>query len=538
MERRINDIILKIDNKISNIDLSLEYKQIERKILEEILVTSHSFSINSSQIVSVSNVVLSAIILNEKYDDINEVLTLFNKHKEKIDNLSSTLLEDYCCAIEKMMDETDDIKELISYLDGDIKKLISGISSKITFGKSNKKVNLEAVEMFKLFALSDLNLLFITSIIQDLNEKKIELQDYLDSIEEENIDKKKIFKNIINNYINEIYKKNTIDGQLSRIGKYFQQLNKDNKKFIKDKKIKLGNLNELKKFLSNLLEKEEVTNIEKICNIIPIGLKSEVLRLIDEINQKYYSKLEEEYIDTKENSLANYIDLFNKINIDFTNIPINLQEQILKIKVEKLKHIIKFLEDINVVIDTNIIDTIINTNTEYINNLNKYIEKGILTKKFIKDNINIICVEEMYNKLVSNINILLQNDINIIGIDQDSIDIFLKDSLLISSNIELCDKLQINIRTRHLKNYMFLSDELLEEKIFGLKEINIDINNNLEVLNSDINIIKRIKICNILGINIYENNKIRLDILNKEEFFIPNSKLNDYLPENQKTKTL
>lgn len=538
MERRINDIILKIDNKISNIDLSLEYKQIERKILEEILVTSHSFSINSSQIVSVSNVVLSAIILNEKYDDINEVLTLFNKHKEKIDNLSSTLLEDYCCAVEKMMDETDDIKELVSYLDGDIEKLISGISSKITFGKSNKKINLEAVEMFKLFALADLNLLFITSIIQDLNEKKIELQDYLDSIEEENIDKKKIFKNIINNYINEIYKKNTIDGQLSRIGKYFQQLNKDNKKFIKDKKIKLGNLNELKKFLSNLLEKEEVTNIEKICNIIPIGLKSEVLRLIDEINQKYYSKLEEEYIDTKENSLANYIDLFNKINIDFTNIPINLQEQILKIKVEKLKHIIKFLEDINVVIDTNIIDTIINTNTEYINNLNKYIEKGMLTKKFIKDNINIICDEEMYNKLVSNINILLQNDINIIGIDQDSIDIFLKDSLLISSNIELCDKLQINIRTRHLKNYMFLSDELLEEKISGLKEINIDINNNLEVLNSDINIIKRIKICTILGINIYENDKIRLDILNKEEFFIPNSKLDDYLPEESKQKTL
>lgn len=538
MERRINDIILKIDNKISNIDLSLEYKQIERKILEEILVTSHSFSINSSQIVSVSNVVLSAIILNEKYDDINEVLTLFNKHKEKIDNLSSTLLEDYCCAVEKMMDETDDIKELVSYLDGDIEKLISGISSKITFGKSNKKINLEAVEMFKLFALADLNLLFITSIIQDLNEKKIELQDYLDSIEEENIDKKKIFKNIINNYINEIYKKNTIDGQLSRIGKYFQQLNKDNKKFIKDKKIKLGNLNELRKFLSNLLEKEEVTNIEKICNIIPIGLKSEVLRLIDEINQKYYSKLEEEYIDTKENSLANYIDLFNKINIDFTNIPINLQEQILKIKVEKLKHIIKFLEDINVVIDTNIIDTIINTNTEYINNLNKYIEKGMLTKKFIKDNINIICDEEMYNKLVSNINILLQNDINIIGIDQDSIDIFLKDSLLISSNIELCDKLQINIRTRHLKNYMFLSDELLEEKISGLKEINIDINNNLEVLNSDINIIKRIKICTILGINIYENDKIRLDILNKEEFFIPNSKLDDYLPEESKQKTL
>ena len=84
----------------------------------------------------------------------------------------------------------------------------------------------------------------------------------------------------------------------------------------------------------------------------------------------------------------------------------------------------------------------------------------------------------------------------------------------------------------NLKNYNFLCEEDLKSKINSLKELGVSINSNIEVLNSDINIIKRIKLCNSLGISIYdENNKIKKDILNKDLFFVPDSKIDEYVNE-------
>ena len=54
-------------------------------------------------------------------------------------------------------------------------------------------------------------------------------------------------------------------------------------------------------------------------------------------------------------------------------------------------------------------------------------------------------------------------------------------------------------------------------------------NENIELLNSDLNVIKRIKICKNIGLDIYDENGIKKVILNQRLFFIPDSKLDDYI---------
>ena len=44
-------------------------------------------------------------------------------------------------------------------------------------------------------------------------------------------------------------------------------------------------------------------------------------------------------------------------------------------------------------------------------------------------------------------------------------------------------------------------------------------------------IIKRIKICKSIGLDIYDENGIKKEILNQGLFFIPDSKLDDYIPK-------
>ena len=108
---------------------------------------------------------------------------------------------------------------------------------------------------------------------------------------------------------------------------------------------------------------------------------------------------------------------------------------------------------------------------------------------------------------------------------------YIADSNLVQDNIQILEKYKINIKARNIKNYNFLTKENLEDYILSLKDIDIDINNNLYILNCDYNIIKRIKVCKSIGVDIYENNRIKSDILDKKLFFIPDSKIDKYVSD-------
>ena len=133
--------------------------------------------------------------------------------------------------------------------------------------------------------------------------------------------------------------------------------------------------------------------------------------------------------------------------------------------------------------------------------------------------------------ILRNMKILIDKNINIKDLEIDGMYFYIADSNLVQDNIQILEKYKINIKARNIKNYNFLTKENLEDYILSLKDMDIDINNNLYILNCDYNIIKRIKVCKSIGVDIYENNRIKSDILDKKLFFIPDSKIDKYVSD-------
>ena len=202
-----------------------------------------------------------------------------------------------------------------------------------------------------------------------------------------------------------------------------------------------------------------------------------------------------------------------------------------------VERIINFLNKIGYEFKNEILLIIAGTNNDILSGIEEFIKKDYINSEFVRNNINVLLPsndldEVSYNLLTRNMNLLLDKGINIKGLDSDGMDFYVSSTELIEDNLSVIEESKVNIKTRNLKNYNFLGEEDLKGKINNLKELGISINSNIEVLNSDINIIKRIKLCNSLGISIYdENNKIKKDILNKDLFFVPDSKIDEYVNE-------
>lgn len=289
------------------------------------------------------------------------------------------------------------------------------------------------------------------------------------------------------------------------------------------------------------MNKEEITNIDEMIELAGEDFKIDIVNYINLKNSKYNKKIEEKYIDLKKNSISNYIDLFRKYSIEFASYSCNDQKYIMMLGIDSVKFVFNFLKKIDFNINKSVIKIMYNTNRNIIENIEEYVKKGFITYNYIKNNIEIIFDNEMssesfYGKFIQNMNILLKNKINIKNLDEDGMNFYKEDPELIEKNIKMLNKTNININTRILRNYNFLGKKNLMLFIKCLLNEGVDINNNIYLLNSDFNIIKRIHICKKINADIYEDKMIKKDILNKDLFFIPDSKIDEYV--NEKTLVL
>ena len=81
-----NDLINRIDEKIKDYETKLDlYKPFERKMLDNISSLDY---ILKQQTISFFDLALASVIINEKYDDVEELYNFSNELKETVDMLS------------------------------------------------------------------------------------------------------------------------------------------------------------------------------------------------------------------------------------------------------------------------------------------------------------------------------------------------------------------------------------------------------------------------------------------------------------------
>ena len=318
---------------------------------------------------------------------------------------------------------------------------------------------------------------------------------------------------------------------------------------VKKKEIRLENkilnklysekITKLNRLINNLEKDkngEEITNIDELLDYAGEEFRHDILIYIKENNKTYNEKLERKYLNLKKNSISKFINIFGKNNIDFMLFNDAEKKIIMSRGYDFVEKIIKFLNKIDYKFKNEILLIIAGTNNDIISKIEEFIKKDYINSEFVRNNINVLLLsndldEVSYNLLIRNMNLLLDKGINIKGLDSDGMNFYVSSTKLIEDNLSTIEESKVNIKTRNLKNYNFLGEEDLKSKINSLKELGVNINSNIEVLNSDTNIIKRIKVCKSIGVDIYENNRIKSDILDKKLFFIPDSKIDEYVNE-------
>ena len=498
-----NDLINRIDEKIKDYETKLDlYKPFERKMLDNISSLDY---ILKQQTISFLDLALASVIINEKYDDVEELYNFSDELKVTVDMLSVEDLQIWIGELKKS--DNIDLIEKVTNLFFDLDE----------YDLDKKEETIENIlKLFKFLSYSekeDLDVIFnLMDVIDHLNE--------LTWVYNENLSiKQKML----------LLSENTQDF-FNKISLKKESLKKENKKINKQNTSEITKLSKLKREILNNINKNEITNIDIILFLCDDELKKDILLYIKSKNQLYYESLEKQYNDLRKNSISSFINIFGQNNVNFLSYSENEQKEIILYGYDYIEKIFDFLNKIELSFDKNVISIIKRTNIDIINQYKKFLQDGYISSNFIRENISILFPLE-YQKLLRNMKILIDKNINIKDLEIDGMYFYIADSNLVQDNIQILEKYKINIKARNIKNYNFLTKENLEDYILSLKDIDIDINNNLYILNCDYNIIKRIKVCKSIGVDIYENNRIKYDILDKKLFFIPDSKIDKYVSD-------
>lgn len=532
----IETLIYKINQEISKINPNEEYRLKEREILEQILEETHNFEISFSSKISVVDILISAIIINNEYECIEKILDVIDEIYTEINTISEEQISVMIKLIKEIANKGE-LKQLKELSNSELKKFLNQeLGSEIS----------KQYKIFKLLYISNIDLIEQIPQIIKIKNIKEEFIENFDEINEkyEYISDKKIGKvrnKVFREYLEELFGIKQLENNLSIINKFFVDTTQKNQKNKINKNKYIKRLNDLKEFLLNSEKQEQITDIQKIEKLVGDSpIYKDVLIFIYNKNQKYYDILETEYNKSKENSLENYITFLNKNNINFDELNEKIQEKLLKIELKQLKEYFEYMEDIKYPITKTNIKYIIETNTKILEKLKGFINKGIINTQFLISYPNVMLnelnEESLYTTFLLNLDLLSKKGINILNFETKNMNIFVCNYLLLIQNINILEQEEIQILNKGIKNYSFIIDKDLGLKIKGLKDLGIDINKNFEVLYSDINIIKRIRICLDNNINIYDNDKIRIEILNKDEFFISDENLDEYISDSKKVK--
>ncbi len=173
-------------------------------------------------------------------------------------------------------------------------------------------------------------------------------------------------------------------------------------------------------------------------------------------------------------------------------------------------------------------DTILNilnsSSISSINSVYDYLSKGYISQEFVKNNIDIF--NTSYDNFVNNITYFLDKSISV-SLVQKCENNLNKDPNLVKRNIDSLEEYDLLKYLKKTNNNLFVSEDNLTERIDGLLELGFEseLKEGLDLLNYDLDSIKKIKLCIELGVDIKEIDSMLVNGLSD----IPNDSLSDYL---------
>lgn len=333
----------------------------------------------------------------------------------------------------------------------------------------------------------------------------------------------------LNSLLKKSINRTNVNAIYSPLYAYYREVENQEKKEERERNKKIYGYKALLDILKQDKDKEEIVNVDQYLDkIYEKDLEVLVLRYIYTHNQQYYNQLQEEYTSKSENSISRYISYFNEMSISFNEQDEQLQQQIMKDSLDIVKEKVTILQNLKLE-EKELLYILANANLETIKKLEELLRNNYINRDFILNNLTIYYDEEKLKVVTINIESILKEKINLKLIEDKSF--LLTDNNILLRNLKLLKSVGVNLKTLKAKSLEMLSDEFLVNKIASLIELGLEklLICDPEVLNLDNNLIKRIVIARIIGMEIVKDNKLSEQLANKNEFFVADSMLDTYL---------
>lgn len=295
---------------------------------------------------------------------------------------------------------------------------------------------------------------------------------------------------------------------------------------LTSKKIK-SNLERYSNALNALeqsISKEDMTScIGEVSKIDDKELVKEIYLFMGEHNKPYYERLEKEFDEKNTNMEYMYINYFKSKGMDFNSLSSDFKRKIMEDSIDTIKEKIAIISNFSE--KNKYFYIIASTSLETLQYLLSCVKKNIIDYEFIRRNIGIVVDTELFDKFKTNLLFLL-DCVNVKKFEDKSF--LLSDFDIIRSNIALLEK--YGIPYKNCSCFTFIK-EPIKDKISLFVEVGLEseIYNNPDILNSDIDLAKRVLLTQMVGDDIYEDGKISKLLVNKSDFFVKASKVDSML---------
>lgn len=474
-------------------------------------------------------------IRSERVYTIEEVSSMMDGFAPLFNYLSLSSLQALFDFLKSIV-SNDKLDEIIDYFDTkDVIKLIHISDNDHDTYKileqlkqiENKKLA-DIASFFKMLN-TDSNLLLdvIDLYIVQLNMKQ-EIRFLSDRVSDLGINVRNRDKaRFLDNWLRENYFINNLLGEVNEVANFVKQEEREEKK---QKKLRYDELNSLNISI-NMLERElqnpEVRQARDIVkHISDLSIKKAVLELIMEYNATYFDELEKEYNYYNHNTKAHYQAVLNDYDISYDDYSLG---QIMHHSVEDIIKMITVLEKMG--IDKNKIFSILeNSDFDSIMKINGYVNKGYINTSFLNRNVDIFYSDsDKFQVYEDNLKLLKSYTINPLNFST-CLYILFEDTSLLEKNLELCMSYGLLRHFQTTRDYRFLEDNNLVNKIDRILELGYEefLEKDLGCLNSTH--LKRLEVVKALNIPIDSLEEFQTILGDEKDFFISDEEIDYYIP--------
>lgn len=352
--------------------------------------------------------------------------------------------------------------------------------------------------------------------------------DNVTTIYDESISKKD--KKYIHKQVSKLPDYKVIATSYKIISKYHQEKESKLNKIIKGRNKKAQQYRNFITSLEKISLPSEITSYQTSLEFLPDeDLKLEFLRYVYENNLKEGTKLQEEYHKTFSKERETYARVLSKHSLP--NSEEFLDCVISRYTEEELKTILEDIGKLGIT-DIDSIYRVLSTSTsKTISTLRSLTEKEIIPKDFYKTHLSIFSSESStYKTALTNINSFTDSGINPKYLFLNP-SILLTDSTSLKRSIELLKDENLLGSIKKDSDISFLTSSDLEERVNTMVFANCygAVSDNIGLLNYSSTRWKRVVVMKTIDMPVAKEDLSAF--LDRDDFFIPDSKIDNYIPD-------